>query len=471
MQTSPIKVEEQISLTSLGIPSDVYKQSNLSLESDRFVTIKEAPQGDKIFFNIVDMTKGYKLQRKELKADSILMHPSRPIISMRTGGDQPSNGIQIVDLNKREVSISEQIQFWTWVNETTLGLVCTRGIYHIDIAAKSYDAGVTALFRKSEDIERVSAQILKYAVDSSGKWCVLFGIYSDSQTKTLHGMVQLYSIEQKASQNLEGFVPHFADVALVDANYKNTVLPFVGKKPSETFWNFLILEVGKPIDASRKVKKKQKFQMAPDVSATDIPILSYISEKYALTFIIAHSGYLYVHQMFTGFMIYRGRISTDMIIACCKHTASDGMLCVNKKGVVLLSKIDEGTIVNYIQTRCSHIPDAGGIAFKIAQAGSLPGAEQLLISLFNKYFSEQDYTNAAKTAAQAPNGILRTAEIINKFKNAPKVPGSRTQPLLQYFSYFLESNVKLNATETMELVRPILAQGKKRLGGNLGEGK
>eukprot|EP00826_Nyctotherus_ovalis_P063458 TRINITY_DN9308_c0_g1_i4.p1 TRINITY_DN9308_c0_g1~~TRINITY_DN9308_c0_g1_i4.p1 ORF type:complete len:1164 (-),score=418.77 TRINITY_DN9308_c0_g1_i4:12-3503(-) len=465
MQSSPIKIHEEFNLTSLGIPADVYKQQNLSLESDRFITIKESTPDGKTFFNIVDVSQGFKLQKKPLKADAILMHPSKPIISMRTGGDQSSSGVQIVDLSKKEVlrelTIPEQIQYWTWVNETIIGMVGTKTIYHIDVTTKPYSAGASTIFRKSEDIERVAAQILSYAVDSSGKWCVLFGIYSVS--KALHGMIQLYSVEQQASQTLEGFVPHFADVALVDPGYVNTVLAFVGKKPSESTWNFLILEVGKPIDQAQKIKKKQLFQTAPDANVSDIPILSYVSEKYCLAFIISRSSYLYVHEMFTGSMIHRGRMSSDMIVSCCKHSGTDGMMCVNRKGAVIYVSIDESTIVNYIQTKCPHIPDAAGVAFKIAQAGSLPGAEQLFSSLFNKYFSEQDYTNAAKTAAKAPGGMLRTAETIAKFKNAPKVPGNKSQPLLQYFSYFLESNVKLNAIETMELVRPILAQGRKDL--------
>ena len=467
MLSSPIKCEEKIKLTSVGIPADVYKQANLSLESDRFICIKEASPDGTILFNIVDIAQGYKVQKKPIKADSVMMHPSKSIISMRTGGDQPSSGIQVVDLTKKEVlrelNIPEQVQLWRWVSDTVIGVVGTKSIYHVDITTRPSTAPATMVFKKSEDIEKAQAQILNYAVDSTGKWCVLYGIYSPDKGASINGLIQLYSTEQQASQSLEGFAPCFADVALLEPNYKNTIITFVGKKATESAWNFLVLEVGKPIDPSQKIKKKQLFQAAPEVSATDIPIISYVSEKYSLAFIISRMGYLYVHELFTGSMIYRTRLSADLIVATCKHSQTDGMLCINRKGSVLLVGVDEKNLVSHVQTQCPHIPDAVGVAFKLARAGALPGAEQLFTDMFNKYIAERDYTKAAKSAADAPGGMLRTAETINKFKASPAVPGGKGQPLLQYFSYLMEANIKLNAIETMELVKPVLLQNRKDL--------
>ena len=107
MLSAPIKCEEKIKLTAVGVPSDVYKQGNLSLESDRFICIKEAAPDGAISFNIVDITQGYKVQKKSIKADSVMMHPSKTIISTRTGGDQSTCGIQVScrSLNDR---------LWTW---------------------------------------------------------------------------------------------------------------------------------------------------------------------------------------------------------------------------------------------------------------------------------------------------------------------------------------------------------------------
>lgn len=58
-------------------------------------------------------------------------------------------------------------------------------------------------------------------------------------------------------------------------------------------------------------------------------------------------------------------------------------------------------------------------------------------------------------------GILRTAETIQRFQQVPTPPG-QTSPLLQYFGILLESS-QLNKYEALELCRPVLAQGKKQL--------
>jgi len=466
MLSSPIKIEEKVKLTSVGIPSDVFKSTNLSLESDRFICIKEASPDGTINFNIVDINQGYKVQKKPIKADAMMMHPSKPYISMRTGGDSSASSIQVVDLTKkdvlREVTIPEPVQLWRWINENVIGVVCTKSIYHIDITTKPTTAAPTKVFTKSEELEKVSPQILTYAMDSTGKWCVLYGIYSLDKGATINGAIQLYSVEQSASQFLDGFAPCFADVPLIEPTYKNTIITFVGKKPSEPTWNFLVLEVGKPLP-DKKIKKKTLFQAAPEVTTADIPILSYVSEKYALTYIISRLGYLYVHELYTGGMIYRTRLSPDLVVAACRHSATDGMLTINRKGVVSLVTADDKNLVSHIQTQCPHIPDAVGVAIKIARAGALPGAESLFMDQFDKYINEHDYINAAKTAAEAPGSMLRTADTIAKFKASPVVPGGKGQPLLQYFSYLLEANIKLNAIETMELVRPVLLQGRKDL--------
>jgi clathrin heavy chain len=82
-------------LTTLGIPAEVCKPGNLSLESDRFMCIKEAAHDGTISYNIVDIVQNFKVQKKEIKADAAMMHPSKPIISTRIGDSQPTCAIQV----------------------------------------------------------------------------------------------------------------------------------------------------------------------------------------------------------------------------------------------------------------------------------------------------------------------------------------------------------------------------------------
>ncbi len=313
-------------------------------------------------------------------------------------------------------------------------------------------------FPRSEEIK--DAQVISYSVDSSAKWCALSAISSPDRGTTINGLIQLYSIDAQVHQSISGFAPSFADLPLIEPGYKNSVIVFVKKPNTEAPMQVLVLEVGKPIDPKQKIAKSQPFQPAPEVTTTDFPLMSYVSEKNALVFILSKLGYLYVHELYTGAMIHRVRVSTSLVAALCKHTVTDGMLCVNAKGSVLLVSVDQNSLVNYIRTQCPQLSDPTGIAFKLAKFNSLPGAQQLFEDQFNKYLAMADYTNAAKTAVAAPEGALRNSETLQKFKTSPTAPGARA-PLLQYFSYLLDANVKLNAEEAVELVRPALLSGRQ----------
>lgn len=64
-------------------------------------------------------------------------------------------------------------------------------------------------------------------------------------------------------------------------------------------------------------------------------------------------------------------------------------------------------------------------------------------------------------AANAPKGVLRTPQTIQRFQQVPTQPG-QTSPLLQYFGILLDQS-QLNKFESLELCRPVLAQGRKNL--------
>ena len=80
---------------------------------------------------------------------------------------------------------------------------------------------------------------------------------------------------------------------------------------------------------------------------------------------------------------------------------------------------------------------------------------------YQLYLQSQQYAEAAKIAANSPRGILRTPQTIETFKKLPNMPGTLS-PILQYFGILLEKG-ELNKYESLELARPVIAQGKRQL--------
>ena len=151
------------------------------------------------------------------------------------------------------------------------------------------------------------------------------------------------------------------------------------------------------------------------------------------------------------------RISADTIFVTAPHDATSGIIGVNRKGQVLSVTIDEENIVPYVSTTLNNAE----LAYKMASRSNLPGADQLFINRFNTLFQQGNYSEAAKVAASAPRGILRTPQAIQRFTQVPTQPG-QTSPLLQYFGILLDQG-KLNKYESIELCKPVIQQGKKQL--------
>ena len=92
---------------------------------------------------------------------------------------------------------------------------------------------------------------------------------------------------------------------------------------------------------------------------------------------------------------------------------------------VLSVSMDEETVVPYIQQTAS-IPNNADLALRLAVRNNLGGADQLFVAKFNDLFGRGAYSEAAKVAANAPKGILRTPQTIAKFQqvNNPKTSPS-----------------------------------------------
>lgn len=119
---------------------------------------------------------------------------------------------------------------------------------------------------------------------------------------------------------------------------------------------------------------------------------------------------------------------------------------------VITIALDNDTAIPFVAQQLQN-PD---LALKLAARCNLPGAEELFVRKFNLLIGNSNYVEAAKVAATAPQGILRTPQTLNKFQTAPPQPNV-SSPLLIYFNALLEQG-SLNKYESLELCRPVLIQ-------------
>lgn len=461
-QGLPIRFQELLSLTNVGINSVNISFNTVTMESDKFICVREQV-GELAQVVIIDMAQPTQPIRRPISADSAIMNPASKVIALKLQTTLQIFNIEMKSKMKAH-TMPEEVVFWKWINVNTIALVTEAAVYHWSMEGESQPLKV---FDRHASL--AGCQIINYRTDHSLKWLVLVGI--SARENRVAGALQLYSVDRKVSQPIEGHAAAFTQFKCEDNSEPSTLFCFANRSPTEG--KLHIIEVGQPAQGNQPYSKKAvKVFFPPEETAArplsadqkivpgslaDFPISMQISEKYNIIYMITKHGYIHLYDVESGTCIYMNRISAETIFVTASHETTSGIVGVNKRGQVLSVSVDEDNIINYITTNLSN-PD---LALRLAARCNLTGAEELFVRQFNVYFDNAQYVEAAKIAANAPKGILRTPQIIQKFQVVPTVPG-QTSPLLQYFGILLDQG-QLNKFESLELCRPVMQQGRKQL--------
>lgn len=272
---------------------------------------------------------------------------------------------------------------------------------------------------------------MNYGIDSTNKWCFLIGIYQGADQAICCHM-QLFFIEKRQQQILEGFAACFTDMPVTDAtDYKNNIFCFCEKKAGDNTQKLHIMEVGNPAPNQQKVKRSADIQMQ---QAGDFPVLMQACPKYGVVFIITKMGFLYMYEVSTAALLFRQKVTDQLCFVATRNTKTDGMIVINRAGQIYSINVEENNLIPYINS-AGHIPSNKELSFKLAQRFHLPGADDLFVLMFNQKLAASDYAGAATVARDAPGTLLRNQETINKFKNLPSTGGPA--PILIYFNALL----------------------------------
>ncbi|XP_017087322.1 clathrin heavy chain isoform X1 [Drosophila bipectinata] len=446
-QPLPIRFQEHLQLTNVGINANSFSFSTLTMESDKFICVREKVN-DTAQVVIIDMNDATNPTRRPISADSAIMNPASKVIALKAQKTLQIFNIEMKSKMKAH-TMSEDVVFWKWISLNTLALVTETSVFHWSMEG---DSMPQKMFDRHSSLN--GCQIINYRCNSTQQWLLLVGI--SALPSRVAGAMQLYSVERKVSQAIEGHAASFATFK-IDGNKEPTTL-FCFAVRTATGGKLHIIEVGTPPNGNQAFPKKAVDVFFPPEAQNDFPVAMQVSVKYDTIYLITKYGYIHLYDMETATCIYMNRISADTIFVTAPHESSGGIIGVNRKGQVLSVTVDEEQIIPYINTVLQN-PD---LALRMAVRNNLAGAEELFVRKFNKLFTAGQYAEAAKVAALAPKAILRTPQTIQRFQQVQTPAGSTTPPLLQYFGILLDQG-KLNKFESLELCRPVLLQGKKQL--------
>ena len=450
-------------LPSLGINQQYISFTNLTMESEKYICVREmgAASGGTNNVVIIDMEQPMQPMRRPITADSALMNPNSKVIALKAAvPGQAADHLQVFNLDTKAKmgshQMPEQVVFWKWISPTKIGIVSATAVYHWNVDGASAPVKV---FDRAANLN--GTQIIKYMVTPDEKWSVLIGIApgSPDRPQLVKGYMQLYSAAQTRSQALEAHAAAFASIKIGANTEPSTLISFAQKSMvnGQLVSKLHVIELGTPTAGKTPFTKKQAELFFPPEFADDFPVSMQISKKYGLVYVITKLGLLFVYDLETATAVYRSRISPDPIFLTSEAATVGGFYAINRRGQVLLATVNEQSMVPFVSQSLNNLD----LALAIAKRGNLPGAEALVGQNFERLFALGQYKEAAVAAAESPMGALRTKETIEKLKGVQVQPG-QTSPLLQYFGTLLTKG-KLNPLESLELGRLVLSQNKKQL--------
>ncbi|KAI9810581.1 MAG: hypothetical protein M1826_003503 [Phylliscum demangeonii] len=437
----PIKFTEILQLTNVDIAT---------LESDRFICVRqkvsEEATPDVI---IIDLKNNNNVIRRPIKADSAIMHWNRLVIALKA----QQRTLQIFDLDQRlklkAASMNEDVVFWKWFDEKSLGLVTDSSVYHWNVFDTA-QASPVKVFDRTANLQ--GCQIINYRVSDDEKWMVVIGI--TQQEGRVAGAMQLYSRERGISQPIEGHAAAFGTLRLEGASSDTKVFAFAAR--TSMVAKLHVVEVDHHPGSPAFPKKAVDVYFPPE-AANDFPVAMQISQKYSLIYLVTKYGFIHLYDLESATCLFMNRISSETIFITAPDSESTGIVGVNRKGQVLSVSVDESSVIPYLLEN----PANASLAVKLASRAGLPGADDLYAQQLERLLQQGNHVEAAKVAASSPRGFLRTPQMIDRLKAIPAGEG-QLSVILQYFGMLLDKGT-LNKHETLELVRPVLAQNRKHL--------
>ena len=106
---------------------------------------------------------------------------------------------------------NDDVVFWKWVSETTIGMVTETSVFHWTINDST--SPPQKIFDRHATLS--GSQIINYRVTPDEKWLVLIGISGNTTNPSafkVKGAMQLYSKDRGVSQPIEGHAAAFAEI-------------------------------------------------------------------------------------------------------------------------------------------------------------------------------------------------------------------------------------------------------------------
>lgn len=424
MASGPILVKDIFNLSSHQIAPDRINPNTSVLSSDTYLCVTN---GDHVL--IVELRGGSSTLRfPNAGAEAAIMHPSKPVIALRAPGFIQLFNITTKERIPQDITCSEKVEFWTWIDENVLAVVTSNSVLHLDVGSGSQS--------KVFDIPQIGGfQVLSYTASADRQHCALYVV--TQVDGRVQGKVVFYS-NGRGVNALDGYCSCIAQI-------NNSPHLIFGQKDGSNY-RLTIASI------ANQTKKAVDVQLdSPD----SIPLRLVYSKRFSSIFVLTNTGFLYAIEVETATFYHQGKVCGSQAVSC--QLGADGsVVCCLKEGKVIRIVPDLNTIVDYVNSR------SASAAQRIALAANIRVSDEMLLSTFDQYLRSGSYREAASMASQAKGEPLRGLPTIQKLQRLPSPGAGQPSPLLTYLLQLIQLT-QLDEQESIELCAQVVQMQKSQL--------
>jgi clathrin heavy chain len=295
-QILPIKFQEHLQLTNVGITPANIGFNSLTMESDKYICVREKV-GETAQVVIIDMSDPTNPIRRPISADSAIMNPASKVIALKAQKTLQIFNIEMKSKMKAHTMVDDVI-FWKWISENMIALVTETTVYHWSMEG---DSQPVKIFDRHSSL--AGCQIINYRTDAAQNWLLLIGI--SAQQNRVVGAMQLYSVERKVSQPIEGHAAAFIQFKMEGNQQESTLFCFAVRGAAGG--KLHIIEVGTPPTGNSPFQKKAVDVFFPPEAQSDFPVAMQVSKKNCVVYLITKYGYVHLYDIESGTCIYMNR--------------------------------------------------------------------------------------------------------------------------------------------------------------------
>ncbi|KAG1772529.1 peptide-In-groove interactions link target proteins To the B-propeller of clathrin [Suillus placidus] len=251
------------------------------------------------------------------------MHPHNTFFALKAAQTLQIFNIEMKQKVKSHAN-AEDIVFWKWVSDTTIGMVTDAAVYHWSISDQTSPP------------QKVFDQHATLAGSQLINYCITGKMTNPSAFK-VKGAMHLYGRERGVSQLIQRHAATFAKLKLDGHQHETKLFAFA----------LHVIEINHLAPDPPFVKKAIDVYFPPEVT-NDFPVATQVSKKHGIIFLVSF---------------------TCMTWIVVHHEASNGIIGVNKMGQVLSVSVDEQITIPYILTTLNNTE----FTFKLASRENLPG--------------------------------------------------------------------------------------------------